>query len=44
MNSLPLELGFQALQALGWALLHSLWIGVIVGVMFSVYGACFAIK
>ena len=35
MNSLPLGFGFQALQALGWALLHSLWIGVIVGVVFS---------
>ncbi len=36
MNSLPLGFGFQALQALGWALLHSLWIGVIIGVVFSV--------
>lgn len=36
MSGLQLGFGFQALQALGWALLHSLWIGVIVGVAFSV--------
>ena len=35
MSALEFGFGVQTLQILGWALLHSLWIGALIGVIFG---------
>ena len=35
MSAFELGYGVQTLQILGWALLHSLWIGALVGIIFA---------
>ncbi len=35
MNAAEMGLGLQTLQILGWALLHSLWIGTLIGMVFA---------
>ena len=35
MSTFELGLGVQTLQILGWALLHALWIGVLIGAIFA---------